>query len=175
MELDHWIENGNHFTTEPKCSTPAKLIDLEEVINTRTPIWDIGRNGDVRIKLDTDVNGQEWYVISPDDGRHGPIEGIVSCWAFPHWNGDFETYAYVPVAYCFKTFAALLDAHPTERAIWGYNEREYDERRTRMERHNPHAELKERMKLWGLEQIPLQVVTTKDEEHRKLARQDETA
>jgi hypothetical protein len=67
---------------EPKFSTPRKLRDLEEVINTRTPVWDIDGSGDVRIKLDTDVNGQEWYVLS-DDRSGDPLYGKVECWAFP--------------------------------------------------------------------------------------------
>lgn len=113
---------------ETKFSPLGKLVDLEAVINTRTPVWDIGRNGDVRIKLDTDVNGQEWYVIWPNDGRC-PIKGIVPCWAFPHFNGSFDTYGYEPVEYCFKTLASLLEAYPTGLSMWAYDEAEYAQRR----------------------------------------------
>jgi len=112
---------------EKKFSPLSKLADLEAVINTRTPVWDIGRNGDVRIKLDTDVNDQEWYVLS-DDRNVEPLYGKVECWAFPHFNGAHDQYSYEPVAFCFKTFAELLAAHPTERAIWGYNLDEYAQR-----------------------------------------------
>lgn len=117
---------------ETKFSTHRKLVDLETVINTRTPVWDVGGSGDVRIKLDTDVNGQDWYVLS-DDRSRDPLYGQVACWAFPHFNGAHDQYAYEPVAFCFKTFAGLLEAHPTERAIWAYNEAEYAERLIRVE------------------------------------------
>jgi len=116
-------------TMETKFSTPSKLVDLEEVIDTRTPVWDIYGSGDVRIKLDTDVNDQEWYVLS-DDRSKEPLYGKVECWAFPHFNGAHDQYSYEPVAFCFKTFAELLEAYPTERAIWAYDEDEYAGRLT---------------------------------------------
>lgn len=109
-------------------STPSKLVDLETVTNTRTPVWDIDGSGDIRIKLDTDVNGQEWYVITDDSSGCEPFDGIAYCWAFPHFNGAHDYYRYVPCAFCFKTFAELLVAHPTERAIWAYDLEEYAQR-----------------------------------------------
>jgi hypothetical protein len=98
------------------------------VVNTRTPVWDIKGTGDIRVKLDTDVSGQEWYVFSDDSGRAEPLEGMVSCRAFPHFNGAHDQFRYEPVAFCFKTFAALLEAHPTESIIWAYDLEEYHQR-----------------------------------------------
>jgi len=164
---------------ETKFSIPRKLIDLEEVINTRTPVWDIDGSGDVRIKFDTDVNGQEWYVLS-DDRNVDPLYGKVECWAFPHFNGAFDQYRYVPVAFCFKTFAELLAAYPTERAMWGYNEEEYarrlahaapDTESMEAEEH-PHLELAERMQAWGLEQ---RIFTSKEEAIDHLLSQSRSA
>jgi hypothetical protein len=63
------------MTQERKYSTPRLLSSLEEVAKTRTPIWDISGSGDIRIKLDTDVNGQEWYVISDDSKRGRAFTG----------------------------------------------------------------------------------------------------
>jgi hypothetical protein len=116
------------MTAQAKFSTPSKLIDLEAVVNTRTPVWDIAGSGDVRIKLDTDVNDQEWYVLSDDSKWGGYFKGKVECWAFPHWCGSHDQYAYEPVAFCFKTFTELLEAHPTEHAIWGYDVAKYEQR-----------------------------------------------
>ncbi len=148
---------------EPKFSTPSKLSDLEAVINTRTPVWDIAGSGDIHIKLDTAVNGQEWYVLFDDSQWNGCFEGEVSCWAFPHFNGAHDTYCYEPVAFCFKTFAELLaseylKAPWKERAIWAYDEEEYATRlaHTASGNDDPFREeveaedsLPERMKSWG--------------------------
>jgi hypothetical protein len=143
---------------EANFSQPAKLADLETVINIRTPVYDIERYGDIRIKLDTDVNDKEWYVIEDDSGGCEPIGGVVSCWAFPHFNGGHDFYRYIPVAFCFKTLAALLAAYPTELPIWGYDKGEYAER---LERQQPHQSLQNRMQLWGLSIV-------KDEDNRPL-------
>jgi len=118
------------MTQERKYSTPRLLSSLEEVAKTRTPIWDISGSGDIRIKLDTDVNDQEWYVIEDDSKRCGAFSGEVPCWAFPHWNGGNDFYRYVPVAFCFKTFASLLEEYPqhTKYEEWSYDEEEHTER-----------------------------------------------
>ncbi|HEX3639898.1 MAG TPA: hypothetical protein VHV10_01265 [Ktedonobacteraceae bacterium] len=115
---------------ERKYSNPRLLSSLEEVAKTRTPIWDISGSGDIRIKLDTDVNGQEWYVIEDNSQRGGSFTGEVQCWAFPHFNGAHDFYSYVPVSFCFKTFASLLEEYPqhTKDARWHYDEKELTER-----------------------------------------------
>lgn len=110
-----------------KFSTPRKLADLEEVINTRTPVWDIGGSGDVRVKLDTDVNDKEWYVLTNVE-RGEPLTGLVPCWAFPHFNGAYDQFAYEPAQFCFKNLDQLLGAFPTDRAIWAYDKEEYARR-----------------------------------------------
>src|SRR5437588_2679647 len=109
------------MTQERKYGTPSLLSSLEEVAKTRTPIWDEW-SGDIRIKLDTDVNGQEWYVIQDDSKRGGAFTGEVPCWAFPHFNGSHDFYSYVPVSFCFKTFASLLEEYPqhTHHERWHY-------------------------------------------------------
>lgn len=115
------------MSQETKFSALSKLIDLEEVVNTRTPVWNIGGNGDIRVKLDTDVNDQEWYVLSNAE-RGEPLEGMVSCWAFPHFNGAYDQYGYEPVNFCFKTFAALLESFHTENVVWAYDIEEHTRR-----------------------------------------------
>lgn len=117
------------MTQGKKHSTPRLLSSLEEVAKTRTPIF-YGEYGYVRIKLDTDVNEQEWYVIEDDSKRGGAFTGEVPCWAFPHWCGSHDMYRYVPVAFCFKTFASLLEEYPqyTKYEGWFYDEKEYTQR-----------------------------------------------
>lgn len=117
------------MTQTSKFSTPSLLINLEEVAKTRTPIWDEW-SGDIRIKLDTDVNGQEWYVIQDNSNRGGTFTGEVPCLAFPHWCGSHDMYSYVPVPFCFKTFASLLEEYPqhTKHAKWHYDKEEYRQR-----------------------------------------------
>ncbi len=167
-----------------KLSTPSLLSSLEAVAKTRTSIFG-GVYGDVHIKLDTDVNDQEWYVVVDDTGLCSTFKGEVPCWAFPHFNGAHDFYRYVPVPFCFKTFASLLEAYPqyTECKEWFYDEIEYAERLERAnwkpeqidssdeEIEDNHSELIERMKLWGIEHVPLQgslhLVTTGAEEKQK--------
>lgn len=117
-------------------STPRKLSDLADVVKTRTPIFSDDRHGgDIRIKLDTDVNNHEWYVVT-DDSQYGThFVGMVNCWAFPHFNGAHDFYRYIPVKFCFCTFAEVLLAYPdfAESPRWIYEEEEYATRQFQWE------------------------------------------
>lgn len=103
-------------------STPQPLGALEKVLNTGTSVWyDINDDRTVRIQVEADASGQLWYVLkgvaywpSPTDVAwwKARYTGVVSCWCFPHFDGYFDVFAYVPTYLCFATLAELVASEP---------------------------------------------------------------
>jgi hypothetical protein len=69
-----------------------------------------------------------------------PPTGEIPCWAFPHFNGSHDFYSYIPVPFCFKTFALLLEEYPqhTKHEQWQYDEEEYAQRLEHAKWQNEH-------------------------------------
>jgi hypothetical protein len=110
-------------------SEKRSLRDLESVLNTRTRVWLIRGEVEVCLKLETDVNGQEWYVYDVYGGSGNTFKGEVPCWSFPHFNGAYDTYSYVPVPHCFKTIEELMASTyiglDAQKSVWAYDVDEY--------------------------------------------------